>query len=42
MGHPKSKEIHYNFPTPTWFPTFSTMLILNLKVRTEPRKFEKY
>ena len=48
MGHPKSIRILKNFCTSDnqffvkfWLPPFSTMGILNLKVGTVPRKFEK-
>ena len=49
MGHLKSNEINYNCFTSDnqlseifWLPTCSTILILNPKVGTVPRKCEKY
>ena len=48
MGHPKSIRILKNFCSSDnqfflkfWLPPFSTMRILNPKVGTAPRKFEK-
>ena len=49
MGHPKSIRIikkictfDNQFLLKFWLPPFSTMRILNPKVGTVPRKFEKY